>query len=135
MWNKIFNFKSPSPQFQNITKDILGICVPKNATTFAKVAAAGIVKKKMKELFEKEIAVVLSKSENIDEIKQFLLKNDIKFQINTFKGKWNDFDEKSLSICFENVSFKEAKNLAIQIVKNFNQKVILKDSYNIYLIS
>ena len=73
-------------------------------------------------------------NENIERIKQFLSKNNVKFQINYFKGKYSSFNENSTSICFENISFEEAKNLAIQIVKNFNQKVILKDSYNIYLI-
>ena len=55
-----FTIISSNFQIQDITKDILGICVPKNATILAKVAAAKMVKK-MKELFEKEIAIVLSK--------------------------------------------------------------------------
>ena len=74
-------------------------------------------------------------NENIEKIKQFLLKNNIKFQINLLKNKWASFNENFPSICFENISFEKAKNLAIQIVTSFNQKAILKDSYNIYLIS
>lgn len=136
MLNKIFNFKTLSPQFQDITKDILGIYVPINATSIAKVASAEIVRKKMKELFEKENLIVLSNNKNIEEIEKILEGKNVKFKIGKFfKEDWKEFNKKSISIYIEDISFEKIKNLAIEIVKYSNQKVMLKDTYKIFLIS
>ena len=132
---KFFKIFSSNFDIKDITKEILGIYVPMNAPTLAKVAAAEMVKKKMKELFVKEYAIVLN-VKNIDQIKEILIKNNIKFEVgNFFKGEWKGFNEKSFSICFENISFNKIKDIALEIVKTFKQEMILKDVYNIFLIS
>ena len=119
-----------------ILQKILGIYVPMNAPTLAKVAAAEMVKKKMKELFVKEYVIVLLNVKNIEQIKEILIKNNIKFEVgNFFKGEWKGFNEKSFSICFENISFNKIKDIALEIIKTFKQEIILKDVYNIFLIS
>ena len=129
-------FKTFSFSTEDITKDILGISVPINATSIAKVAAAEMVRKKMKESFVKENVIVLSNNKDIRKIKKILERKNIKFKIgNFFNGKWEDFNENSISICVENIPFEKMKNLAIEFVKDFNQKIILKDTYNIYLVS
>ena len=136
MWNKILNFKIPSFQIQDITKDILGIYVPINATSIAKVAAAKMVREKMKKFFEKENLIVLSNNKNIKEIEKILEGKNLKFKIGKFfKGDWKEFNKKSISIYIEDISFEKIKNLAIEIVKYSNQKVMLKDTYKIFLIS
>ena len=133
---KFFKISSSNFDIRDITKEILGIYVSINATSLAKVAAAEIVKKRMKELFVKEYVIVLSDVKDINQIKEILRKSNIKFEVgNFFKGEWKGFNEKSFSICFRNVSFDKIKDIALEIVKTFKQEIILKDVYNIFLIS
>jgi len=133
---KFFKISFFDFEIKDITKEILGIYVPINATSLAKVVAVEIVKKKMKELFVKDNVLILSNNKDINQIEEILEKNSISYKIGTFfKGRWKDFNEKSLSICFENVSFKKIKKVTLEIVKAFNQKVILKSNYNVFLIS
>jgi len=133
---KFFKISFLNFEIKDITKEILGIYVPINATTLAKVAAAEIVNKKMKKLFVKDNVLILSNNKDINQIKEILEKNNINYKLDTFfKGRWEGFNEKSLSICFENVSFKKIKKIILEIVKTFNQKAILKSGYHIFLIS
>jgi len=133
---KFFKISFLNFEIKDITKEILGIYVPINAMTLAKAAAAEIVNKKMKKLFVKDNVLILSNDKDIGQIKEILEKNNISYKLGTFfKGRWEDFNEKPLSICFENVSFRNIKKITLKIVKTFNQKVILKSGYNIFLMS
>lgn len=133
---KFFKTSSSNFDIRDITKEILRVYVPINATSLAKIVAAEIVKKKMKELFVMENIIILSNIKYIDQIKKILRKNNIKFKVgNFFKGNWEGFNEKSFSIYFENISFDKIKDITLEIVKTFKQKVILKDVYNVFLIS
>lgn len=137
-------FKKQSNQPVEITKELIGIQFPINATSLVKVASVRIVGEKLDLLFsDKDTVVVLPSSlREHDDKKIAKLAEGESFEVGKlFKGKCHDenyeisFDENSLCILFR-------KDVPIAFMKRFSQAisealdagaVLIRDRYHLYL--
>jgi len=132
------------PKFNeiDITKEIAGIKFPINATTFAKVAAAEILREKFNELFKTQtydIIVLPAKNLDIDKLKTFVADKNCIID-NLFKGnfKHNDLVFNSNSITLHFIDDLNIYKFAKSVIKEFNLKGVLvyfNKNYSLKIIS
>jgi len=135
-------FFKPKYSEIDVTKDILGVKFPINATTFAKVGTAKILRKKLEELFETQsYSFIVLPAKNLDIEKLRKLTANKKYIIsNVFKGKfkYSDlvFDSNSITLCFIN-DLKNFYEFASLIAKELNLEGVLvyySKSYQLKII-
>lgn len=144
MFNLFNPFKKQPNQPMEITKELIGIQFPVNATSFAKVASTRIIGEKLDLLFSDKDPVVVFPSS----LRRF---DDEKIAERTvgrcytfcklFKGKCHDvhhelsFDENSLCIHFtENVSFEFVKQFSKAVSQAMDAgAVLIRDGGRLYL--
>ena len=100
-----------------ITKELIGIQMPLNAATMAKVNIANIIKEKLDDIFSNFDNVIVLPS-FVNEGKRYKGKK-------LFKSKYKDFDENSLCIVINYVSFDCLKEVAGKILNQFNINEVL----------
>jgi len=139
----IFDFFS-KPKYSEIdvAKEILGVKFPINATTFAKVATAEILRKKLEELFGTPLysfIVLPNKNLNIEKLNK-LIANTKCIVDNVFKGsfKYDNlmFDNNSITLCFVS-DLKNFYEFASLIAKELNLECVLvyySKSYQLKII-